>query len=88
MTPWINAIGIATVLTALFALRFRTWRQPKMLAVYFTFFFATEFAVGQWVLPPQAFGPEVGWVCMVISALTAAAIYGIDRYERSTGQQH
>ena len=88
MTPWINASGIAAVLTALFALRFRTWRQPRMLLLYFLFFFTTEFVVGKWVLPPNAFGPEVGVVCLVISALTTVAIYGIDRYEKSTGQRH
>ena len=86
MTAWINAAGIATVLTALFALRFRSWRNPGVLLMYFGFFFSTEFVVAQFILPPQAFGPEVGFVCLGISALTAAAIYGIDRYEKSTGE--
>ena len=86
MTPWINAVGIAAVLTALFALRFRTWRSPRLLSLYFIFFFSIEFTVARVVLPPDAFGPEVGFVCLGISALVAMAIVGVDWYERQNGE--
>ena len=86
MTAWINATGIATVLTALFALRFRTWRSPRILALYFIFFFSVEFAVTHWLLPEDAFGPEIGFVCLGISALVFAAIAGLDWYERQNGE--
>ena len=86
MTPWINATGIAAVLTALFALRFRTWRSPRTLVLYFVFFFCIEFVVSHWVLPPDAFGPEIGFICLGIAGLVSAAIAGLDWYERQTGE--
>ena len=86
MTPWINATGVASVLTALFAMRYRVWRAPKTLAVYFVFFFLIELGVAYWWIPEGALGPEIGAVCLVLAALVSAAIFGIDRYEKATGE--
>ena len=86
MTPWINANGIAGVLTALFAMRYRVWRSPKTLILYFGFFFGVELAVSHWLLPPDAFGPEVGIVCLCVGVLVCAAIYGIDKVEKASGE--
>jgi hypothetical protein len=86
MTPWINGFGLATVLTALFALRYRYWRSPRVLISYFSFFFVVELGVSHWMLPPGAFGPEVGLVCLAVGALVMAAIYGLHRYENAVGE--
>jgi hypothetical protein len=88
MTPWINAIGLTTLLTALFAMRYRFWRSPKVLAAYFGFFLVIELVVSHWVLPPDALGPELGIVCLFVAVLVCAAIYGLNWYEKSTGEDH
>ena len=86
MTPIINALGLASVLTAGFALRFRYWRSPKVLVAYFSFFFALEVVASTWLLPPDAFGVEIGVVCLVLTALITGVIYGLHRYEKATEQ--
>ena len=86
MTPWINATGIAAVLTALFSLRYRLWRSPRVLFAYFGFFFVVEFVVAAWILPEDTFGSALGWVCLAIASLVVIATYGVDRYERANGE--
>ena len=86
MTSLINATGVASILTALFALRYRYWRSPRYLGLYFAFFFGLEFGASAWLLPKGAFGPELGVICLSLAALVCVAIVLVVRYERSTGQ--
>ena len=87
MVAFINATGFASLLTALFAMRFRFWGSPLILVAYFAVFFGLEIAVSLWVLPPDAFGPEIGILCLCLTVVVSAAVYGLRRYERGlTGQ--
>ena len=86
MTSLLNAAGIASVLTALFALRYRDWASRRFLFAYYWVIFGLEFVLSWKFLPPGAFGPEVGVVCLALTVLVCAAIYGVKRYERNQGQ--
>ena len=88
MAPWINGFGLATLLTALFALRYRYWRSPRILVSYFSFFLILELIVSVKILPPGALGPEVGLVCLGVGAMVIAAIIGLHRYEVEVGEDH
>lgn len=82
-----NAFAVALVLTAVFALRFRYWRNPGVLAAYFTFFFAAEWAAGHFFFPAGALGIGIAWVCFALTPPVLVAIYLVDRYERNHGKQ-
>ncbi len=86
MTSLINATGVASILTALFAMRFRHWRSPRYLGLYFAFFFGLEFGASAWLLPKDAFGPELGLICLFLAAVVCVAIALLARYERSIGE--
>jgi len=78
----INALGFATLLTAGFALRFRYWRNPKVLSAYFAFFLIIEGIAGHYFIPPAALGLEVGLVCFTLTVPMIAAILFFDSRER------
>ena len=86
MTSFINAFGLASVLTAMFALRYRFWRSPILLGAYFCFFFAMEWLVSAYYLPPDALGSEIGYVCLGLTAPMLGVIYGVNRYEQANGE--
>lgn len=79
------AISFASLLTAMLAFRFELWRRPWILTAYLAFFTALELALETFVLPPDAFGPEVGVVCLVITALFVGVSFGVRRLLRSEG---
>jgi len=59
--------SVALVLTAMFAFRFRGWERPLRLFGYFALFLALEGVSAKFLLPPNVFGSEVGWVCLGLS---------------------
>ena len=82
MVDIINALGLATLLTAGFALRFRYWRNPKVLSTYFALFLIIEWIAGHYFIPPAALGLEVGLVSFALTVPTIAAILFFDSHER------
>ncbi len=64
MVDYANGFGIAVLLTAAFALRFRYWDNPKVLAVYFVTFFTIELVAGHFFIPEGAMGIEIALVCL------------------------
>ena len=77
----LTAISITTLLTALFALRFRYWRRPKILIGYAGLFFVAEY-LGHRYLPMDAFGPWLTWLCFGLTVPVVVAILLLDRHER------
>ena len=59
MAPLLNPIAFATLLTALFVLRFRGWNRPLAVVGYFVFFAALEIGATR-LLPPGAGTPRCG----------------------------
>lgn len=73
IVPLIISASIATLLTAIFAFRFRTWNRKGLLAVYFLVFFGLELTLQELFIPPGALGLEVAAVCFFIAGLFIAA---------------
>lgn len=82
MVDIINALGLATLLTAGFALRFRYWRNPKVLVVYFAVFLVVEWIAGHYFIPPAALGLEVGLVSFALTVPMIGGILFFDSRER------
>ena len=82
MLNLINGFAVALLLTSIFALRYRYWRKPKVLALYFAFFLAIESIAAHFFLPPGAVGAEIALVCLALTCPIVAAIHFFDRRER------
>lgn len=82
MVDIINALGLATLLTSGFALRFRYWRNPKVLLAYFAVFLVIEWIAGHYFIPPDALGVEVGLVSFALTAPMVGAILFFDTREQ------
>lgn len=81
MVPILNALAIATVLTASATLRYRLWTRVLTVPLYFLFFLALEL-VAHHYLPEIGMGIEVAYVCFSLSAALTAAGYFLYRHER------
>ena len=57
MESILNPIAFATLLSALYVLRFRGWTQPRRVAIYFAFFATVEVIASHYFIPRDAFGP-------------------------------
>jgi hypothetical protein len=79
--------SIASVMTAVFAFRFRTWKAPRRLASYFATFFGLELAMERFVLPPGLLGIEVAAVCFAIALLFVGAILATRHLEQDDGEE-
>ncbi|TPV94438.1 MAG: hypothetical protein B7733_15305 [Myxococcales bacterium FL481] len=77
------AISIASMLTAIFAFRFRAWHRRGLLALYFAFFLVLEGVLSWLFLPPGVMGVEVGYVCVAITALFVLAGHVVRNLERN-----
>ncbi|MBK7952014.1 MAG: hypothetical protein IPK00_25500 [Deltaproteobacteria bacterium] len=42
MTSFVNPVGVGLLLASLYMLRFRAWRRPILVVVYFAFFTTLE----------------------------------------------
>jgi len=78
----INALAFASVLTAGATLRFRMWKRPGWMVLYFSFFLSIELVVHTYVIPEIAFGIELAYVCFSLTVALVLVIVGLDRYEK------
>ncbi len=81
MESFLNPIALATLLTALFVLRFRGWNRPLAVVGYFVFFAALEIGATR-LLPPGAFGPALGILCLALAVPVLIAAGLVWRQER------
>jgi len=86
-SPFFVSLSVALAFTLLFGFRHGAWRRPRYLLGYFAFFFALEWAAEAWLIPPQALGHEVAYVCLGISALCLIALFITRRVERDAERQ-
>lgn len=82
----LNPIAFAILLTSLYVLRFRGWRTPWVVAVYFAFFAGLELVASHYFLPPGAFGVGLGYLCLGLTVPVLIATYLVWRHERSQGE--
>jgi hypothetical protein len=82
----LNAISFALLLTSLFILRFRGWKRPIAVVVYFAFFVVLEFAASHYFMPPGAFGSGLAIVCFGLTVPVLVAAYLVWRHERRHGE--
>lgn len=76
------SVSIASMLTAVYAFRYRAWDKKLLLAGYFALFFAIEWAAESMFIPAGALGVEVGYVCFAITALFVLAGHFVQHLER------
>jgi hypothetical protein len=82
----LNGLAVALLLTSLFVLRFRAWRKPVWVVFYFAFFATLELVASHNFLPPNAFGPGLGYVCLGLTPPVWIATYLLWRHERREGE--
>jgi len=82
MVGFANGFGIALLLTATFALRFRYWDNPQVLPVYFATSFPIAIVAGHFFVPERAMGIEVALVCIVLTVPILGVIEFFRRRER------
>ena len=85
MESVLNPLAFATLLTALYVLRFRGWKRPVAVVGYFLFFAALEIGATQ-LLPPGAFGPGLGILCLALAVPVLVAAYLVWRQEERQGR--
>jgi hypothetical protein len=86
MDGLLNGFAFALLLTSLFVLRFRGWDRPLYVALYFVFFAALEMSASHFLLPPDAMGPELGYLCLALTVPVLVAAFLVWRHERSQGR--
>ena len=82
----LNGLAFALLLTSLFVLRFRAWRKPVWIVVYFAFFATLELVASHFFLPPDAFGRGLGYVCLGLTPPVWIATYLLRRHEIREGE--
>lgn len=85
MSSWLQPLAFAMLLTSLYVLRFRGWKRPLAVALYFAFFATLEIVATRWLLPPDAFGPELAWLCLGLTVPVLAAAALVWRIESRAG---
>lgn len=85
MESVLNPIAFATLLTALYVLRFRGWKRPLAVVGYFVFFAALEIGATR-MLPPGAFGSGLGILCLALSVPVLVAAWFVWRLEKRQGE--
>ena len=86
MESILNGLSFALLLTALFVLRFRGWKRPFMVVVYFLFFLVLEGVASTLFMPPGAFGPGFAILFFGLTVPVLVAIYLLWRHERAEGE--
>lgn len=79
----IISIAMASTITAITALRFRKESDVKFLSVYFLFFALAEWVSKKVLLPPNALGYEIAYVCFFVTFLFIATILAVRFLEAS-----
>jgi hypothetical protein len=82
----LNPIAFATLLTSLYVLRFRGWDRPYRVALYFGFFAAIELVAAHWLLPRDAFGVGLGYLCLALTVPVLVAVVLVRRHELRQGE--
>ena len=82
MESFVNPIAVALLLTSVYVLRFRGWTRPWNAAAFFATFATLELVATRYFIPPGAFGPELGWLCLGLSVPVVVAIVIVRRHER------
>ena len=77
----LNPLAFALLLTSLYILRFRGWKRPGIVVIYFLFFAILEWVATRYFLPPGAFGPILGKLCLGLSVPVLVAAYLVWRHE-------
>lgn len=86
MESALNGISFALLLTSLFILRFRGWKRPGAVAVYFLFFMVLEIGASHFFIPPGAFGSGLAIVCFGLTPPVLVAAYLVWRHEIRHGE--
>jgi len=86
MESILNGLSFSLLLTALFVLRFRGWKRPLLVGVYFCFFLVLEVASSRLFMPPGAFGPGLAILLFGLTLPVLVAIYFVWRHERVHGE--
>lgn len=81
MTSIVNPLGFGILLTSLYLLRFRAWRRPFVLVVYFVFFTGLEWLAAQF-MPPGGLPDAIGWLCLGLTVPVLVATVLVWRAER------
>jgi hypothetical protein len=82
MESIVNPIAVAGLLTSMYVLRFRGWTKPRVVAAYFVFFATLEVVATHYAVPPGAFGPGLGYVCLGLTVPTLVAVFLVRRHEQ------
>ena len=83
MVPIINAVAFASVLTAGFTLRYRMWKKPWLVVLYFGSFLGIEVLAHRYFIPEVAFGIELAYVCFGLTIALIATTIGVIAYEKN-----
>lgn len=86
MESALTGISFALLLTSLFILRFRGWKRPIAVVVYFAFFVVLEIVASHYFMPPGAFGSGLAMVCFGLTVPVLIASYLVWRHERRHGE--
>ena len=86
MESTLNAISFALLLTSLFVLRFRGWKRPIAVSLYFAFFAVLELGASHYFMPPGAFGSGLAIVCFALTVPVLAAAVLVWRHEQRHGE--
>lgn len=86
MESALNGISFSLLLTSLFILRFRGWKRPTAVGIYFLFFVFLEVAASHFFMPPGAFGPGLAILCFGLTVPVLIAAYLVWRHEKRHGE--
>ena len=86
MESVLNGLSFALLLTSLFVLRFRAWKRPVAVALYFLFFLVLEVGASHYFMPPGAFGSWLAIVCFGLTVPVLIAVYLVWRHEERHGE--
>lgn len=82
MTSMLNGVSFSILVSSLYILRFRGWKRPIAVIVYFAFFAILEIGASYYFLPPGAFGLGLSFVCLGLSVPVLIAAYLVWRQEK------
>ncbi len=82
MSSLVNPVGVGLLLASLYMLRFRAWRRPIVVVVYFAFFTTLEWIAAHYFLPPGALPNAIGWLCLGLTVPVLVATFLVRRHER------
>ena len=81
----LTALATTTLLTSIFALKFRYWNRPKILVAYFILFGAIEGLCHHYFVPDGALGYGLAYLLFALTVPVIIAIMIIIRLEQRDG---